>query len=170
MGLNPLVQRVFKGLFDRNKTSFVSPFHVRRCSSHRRPVREDGSGSVSTQKTRQDVVSFFAHALHNLRTIPANIPMVNMTGSSMAVLMLNFNLKSFSTRMEGGRRCVCMRPCQSIIIRQIGFLRSACLVSASASGSASSRSLRLSLLVLLPKYLRQYPSNCVGPLAKIFFG
>ena len=26
MGLNPLVQRVFKGLFDRNKTSFVSPF------------------------------------------------------------------------------------------------------------------------------------------------
>ena len=26
MGLNPLVQRVFKGLFDRNKTSFVSLF------------------------------------------------------------------------------------------------------------------------------------------------
>ena len=49
MGLNPLVQRVFKGLFDRNKTSFVSPFHARRCSSHRRPVREDGSGSVSAQ-------------------------------------------------------------------------------------------------------------------------
>ena len=49
MGLNPLVQRVFKGLFDRNKTSFVSPFDVRRCSPHRRPVREDGSGSVSAQ-------------------------------------------------------------------------------------------------------------------------
>ena len=81
---------------------------------------------------------FCTHALQNLRTIPANIPLVNMTGSSMAVLMLNFNLKSFSTRMEGGRRCVCMRPCQSIIIRQIGFSRSACLVSASASGSASS--------------------------------
>ena len=28
MGLNPLVQRVFKGLFDRNKTSFVSPFSM----------------------------------------------------------------------------------------------------------------------------------------------
>jgi len=26
LGLNPLVQRVFKCLFDRNKTSFVSPF------------------------------------------------------------------------------------------------------------------------------------------------
>jgi len=26
LGLNPLVQRVFKGLFDRNKTSFRSPF------------------------------------------------------------------------------------------------------------------------------------------------
>ena len=39
--------RRFLGLFDRNKTSFVSPFHVCRCSPHRRPVREDGSGSVS---------------------------------------------------------------------------------------------------------------------------
>ena len=29
--------------------SFVSPFDVRRCSPHRRPVREDGSGSVSAQ-------------------------------------------------------------------------------------------------------------------------
>ena len=47
MVLNPLVQRVFKGLFDRNKTSFVSPFDVRRCSLHRRPVQEDGSGLVS---------------------------------------------------------------------------------------------------------------------------
>ncbi len=47
MGLNPLVQGVFKGLFDRNKTSFVSPFDVRRCSPHRRPVQEDGSGLVS---------------------------------------------------------------------------------------------------------------------------
>ena len=53
MGLNPLVQRVFKGLFDRNKTSFVSPFDVRRCSPHRRPVREDGSGSVSAHLVAQ---------------------------------------------------------------------------------------------------------------------
>jgi len=53
LGLNPLVQRVFKGLFDRNKTSFVSPFHVCRCSPHRRPVQEDGSGSVSAHLVSQ---------------------------------------------------------------------------------------------------------------------
>jgi len=47
LGLNPLVQRVFKGVFDRNKTSFSFAFYARRCSPHRRPVREDGSGSVS---------------------------------------------------------------------------------------------------------------------------
>ena len=53
MGLNPLVQRVFKGLFDRNKTSFSFAFYARRCSPHCRPVREDGSGSVSAHLVAQ---------------------------------------------------------------------------------------------------------------------
>ncbi len=64
LGLDPLVQGVFKGLFDRNKTSFVSPFHVRRCSSHRRPVREDGSGSVSAQLVAKGNKTSFVSPFH----------------------------------------------------------------------------------------------------------
>jgi hypothetical protein len=36
-----------------NKSQFCSCFHDRRCSPHRRPVREDGSGSVSAYLVAQ---------------------------------------------------------------------------------------------------------------------
>ena len=39
----PRYKRVFSG----NKSQFCSVPHVCRCLPHRRPVREDGSGSVS---------------------------------------------------------------------------------------------------------------------------
>jgi hypothetical protein len=93
----------------KSLAAFVKLGHRKRCYTH--------AASRCNSKTRQDVVSCFAHALHNLRTIRANFPLVNMTGSSMASLVQNFNLIiSFSNQMQKGSCVLCMHPCLCIII------------------------------------------------------